>query len=286
MNDTEKKSDQPVVLVVVILILAVAATAWFLVSTLGHEDPTKLAAQLAAAPTDNVADSPRLLKFALNRGYEVYEANCASCHGTDMKGSAELHTPDMTDDFWLYGGVDIDTFKIAPSDIETTVRHGIHDLDDPKTRNLADMPPFGEAGRAGLPQKEKDELAEEKRPLLVNDEIKDLTAFILAVNHQPTDQAAAARGQDLYYGKAGCWDCHTYDLNGDGAIGSANLKLPQTWLYGTSKDKIFETIEMGRNGISPASEGKLSDIDIKAVALYVLGGKTRTTLQTKLTGGG
>jgi len=285
MSDASKK-QQPVVLPVIILILAVTAMGWFLLSLLGQEDETRLAAQLAATPTDSVANSPKLLRFALKRGHDFYEANCASCHGADMKGSAELHTPDMTDSFWLYGGKDIETFKIAPSDIEYTVRYGIHDLDVKGTRNLADMPPFGEAGRAGLPPAELEDLeVKEGRPRLTNEEIEDLTNFVLQVSHQHTDEAAAARGKALYFGKAGCWDCHTYDYNGDGSIGSANLTRPETWLYGSSHDKVFETIAMGRNGVSPSFGGKLSDADIKAVALYVLGGTTQSTLQTKLTGG-
>ncbi|HXZ67973.1 MAG TPA: c-type cytochrome [Alphaproteobacteria bacterium] len=286
MSDTPKKEQQPIVLPVIILILAVAAMGWFLSSLVGQEDEAKLATQLAATPTDSVANSPKLLRFALKRGHEVYEANCASCHGADMTGNAELHTPDMTDSFWLYGGKDIETFKIAPSDIEYTVRYGIHDLDVKETRNLADMPPFGEAGRAGLPPEELEDLeVKEGRPRLTNDELEDLTNFVLEVSRQPADEAAAGRGKELYFGKAGCWDCHTYDYNGDGSIGSANLTHPETWLYGSSHDKVFETIAMGRNGVSPAFEGRLSDADIKAVALYVLGGKTKSTLQTKLTGG-
>lgn len=286
VSDTQDKQEQPIALPVIILIAAIVAMGWFVFSLLNREDPANLEAQLAATPTDAVANSHQLLRFALARGKEVYEANCAGCHGADMKGSAEQHVPDMTDKFWLYGGVDIDAFKIAPSDIEYTVRYGIHDLDHKKTRNLADMPPFGEAGRAGLSQKELGELAEEQRPVLSADELNDLTSFILQASHQPTDEASAVRGKALYYGKAACWDCHTYDLNGDVSIGSANLTLPDTWLYGTSRDKIFETIQMGRNGVSPAFEGKLSDSDIKAVALYVLGGKVQTTLQTKLASGG
>ncbi len=285
MSEADDKGKPPIAPPIIILTLAVIGMAWFLAFLIGHESDTQLAAQLSATPTDTVVNSAQLLRFALKQGHEVYEANCASCHGADMKGSAEVHTPDMTDNVWLYGGADIETFKIAPSDIEFTVRHGIHDLGDPKTRNLADMPPYGAAGRADLPQKELDELAEEKRPLLSNDEITDLTSFILQVSHQSTDEASAARGKELYFGKAGCWDCHTYDYNGDDRIGSANLTRPDTWLYGTSRAKVFETIEMGRDGISPAFEGKLSDLDIKAVALYVLGGKTRATLQTKLSGG-
>ncbi|MDA0704592.1 MAG: cytochrome-c oxidase, cbb3-type subunit III, partial [Proteobacteria bacterium] len=37
-------------------------------------------------------------------GREIFEANCTACHGEDGKGSIELGAPDLTDDFWLYGG--------------------------------------------------------------------------------------------------------------------------------------------------------------------------------------
>ncbi len=37
-------------------------------------------------------------------GKEVFEKNCASCHGVDGKGNTDLGAPNLTDDFWLYGG--------------------------------------------------------------------------------------------------------------------------------------------------------------------------------------
>lgn len=40
----------------------------------------------------------------LAAGREVFEANCAACHGDEGKGMAEVGAPDLTDHVWLYGG--------------------------------------------------------------------------------------------------------------------------------------------------------------------------------------
>ena len=268
-------SGQPFWTPILVLVFGGALIIWLAVSAIsrGHEKEQneKLAEEFAETPIDSVSEDPALLRFAVARGARVYAANCASCHGADRKGIAAKHSPDLTDEFWLYGGDDLDTFKMHPSDIEKTIRVGIHDMANNKdTRNLADMPPFSEAGRVGLPQKEIDELNEEQRAILTPDEIGDLTEFVLKVSGQQADEARAERGKDLYLNKGGCFDCHTYDFKGDPAVGSTDLTLPQHWLYGSDRASVYQSIEMGRLGVSPAFEGKLSASDIKAVALYIL----------------
>ena len=37
-------------------------------------------------------------------GAAHFAEQCASCHGEDAKGLVELGAPDLTDDFWIYGG--------------------------------------------------------------------------------------------------------------------------------------------------------------------------------------
>ena len=41
---------------------------------------------------------------AVARGAEIFDAQCASCHGPEGKGSQDLGAPDLTDGIWLYGG--------------------------------------------------------------------------------------------------------------------------------------------------------------------------------------
>lgn len=49
-------------------------------------------------------------------GQTIFAANCASCHGDDGKGNADLGAPDLTDRNWIYGG--------DPQSIFTSVWHG------------------------------------------------------------------------------------------------------------------------------------------------------------------
>jgi len=41
---------------------------------------------------------------AVEAGRAVFAANCASCHGEEGKGNADVGAPDLTDRVWLYGG--------------------------------------------------------------------------------------------------------------------------------------------------------------------------------------
>lgn len=47
--------------------------------------------------------APAEAKSDLAKGKEVFEANCATCHGPDGKGNPELGAPNLTDGIWLYG---------------------------------------------------------------------------------------------------------------------------------------------------------------------------------------
>lgn len=49
-------------------------------------------------------------------GKEKFQTLCVACHGPDGKGNPMLGAPDLTDDYWLYGG--------STRVIETTIRDG------------------------------------------------------------------------------------------------------------------------------------------------------------------
>ncbi len=40
----------------------------------------------------------------IETGRAVFQANCATCHGEDARGKSEVGAPNLTDQYWLYGG--------------------------------------------------------------------------------------------------------------------------------------------------------------------------------------
>src|SRR5262245_366116 len=57
-------------------------------------------AELASVPVNDIAKSLRLNGGAMSLGKKVYAKACASCHGADLKGLPDQHTPDLTDAEW------------------------------------------------------------------------------------------------------------------------------------------------------------------------------------------
>jgi cytochrome c oxidase cbb3-type subunit 3 len=197
-----------------------------------------------------------LREEAQSAGAAVYAGHCASCHGADLKGASGSGAPDLTDEHWLFGGEDMDSLKVQPSDVEANIRFGIRaGKDDLRPASL--MPGW----------------QDEKSPshALSQTEVSDVADYVLSVSGQPHDLQAALRGRALFNGKGACWDCHADDAKGDNSIGVTDLTTPAAWLYGASRDEILASIVMGRSGVSPAFEGKLSDDEIKAVTVFVYG---------------
>ncbi len=42
--------------------------------------------------------------FSAAQGKALYEGVCVACHGVGGKGNTEMGAPDLSDDYWLYGG--------------------------------------------------------------------------------------------------------------------------------------------------------------------------------------
>src|SRR6185295_11858619 len=94
------------------------------------------AAPLASVATNDIAKNPEMLNVAMTAGKSLYDANCSACHGADLKGGGDKHTPDLTDNEWLYIGDDQDTGGVVhtAADVEKTVLLGIRAM--PKVTNL------------------------------------------------------------------------------------------------------------------------------------------------------
>ena len=215
-----------------------------------------LAAEAGPGPTSNQAwDDPALRSAAEARGAAVYAEQCASCHGADLKGAAGAHAPDLTDDYWLFGGEDLDTFQIHPSDVELTVRYGVRS-GHAKARELSSMPTW--------------QAIAAKSDGLSAADMDDVTEYVLHLSGQQADLGAALRGKNLFGGKATCFDCHASDAKGDSSIGATDLTRPATWVYGSDRAAIRASMVEGRAAEMPAFADVLSDRQIADVSIYVL----------------
>ena len=239
-----------------------ALVAWFLLPTwplgqtftkglLGIDQKTAVAADLATANTaragwtdalalagfDTIRADPDLMARALATAGPLYGQNCQACHGADGIGGPGF--PRLSDDIWLWGG--------TAEEIATTLRVGINSA-HPDT-HFAQMPAFG-----------RDEL-------LTHPEITVLTAYVqtLAEGVIVDDPSEGA----LLF-QTNCAGCHGEDARGVEGTGSPNL-TDADWVYGGDATSIRQTLIAGRQGQMPSWQSRLTEAEIRALALYVEG---------------
>ncbi|HMI19156.1 MAG TPA: c-type cytochrome [Sphingomonas sp.] len=239
--------------------IAVAALLLALVTALGiraHADHAQNT--VLRADPEAILPDPVMRETTLREGRTVFAAHCASCHGQDGKGDRQVGVPDLTDDDHLFGSGLV-------SEIEDIARYGIR-AHDSRGANLASMP--AHIGTV-LPPKGKSPPPQSSTPSLTPAQIEDVTQGLLWFTDHATDIAAARRGQKLFKGAAGCWDCHAGDAGGDPAIGAPALS-DSVWLYGDGgHDAIYQSIAYGRAGMSPAFDRILTAAQLRDVAVYV-----------------
>ncbi len=202
----------------------------------------QMAVRLLETDPDQVPQHADLVRYADALAKPAYAANCASCHGADMKGDQKKGAPNLSDNIWLYdfGGV---------GDIERTILYGIRS-GDAKARNITDMPPIG------------------RNMQLSPAEVRDAALFVINITRPQADQAAVARGSKLFQTKGVCYDCHSSDAAGNPDYGSPAF-TDTDWLYGGDYDTVYQSIYSGRHGVCPAWIDKLKPKVIRALAVYL-----------------
>jgi len=193
------------------------------------------AADLAALD----AESP-IYKYASARGAAVFRANCIQCHGAGANGGVGY--PNLKDDDWLWGG--------AQEDIYQTVKHGVRNTTDGDAR-YSEMPKFGE--------------------ILEAEQIGQVVEFVYSLSQSGADAALAAEGKVVF--EENCAACHGDEGKGDVSVGAPNL-ADALWLFGGDRATLTETVTNARFGVMPAWGQRLSEADVRSVAVYVhsLGG--------------
>lgn len=201
------------------------------------------AAGLEKASVEEIAKTPALAEIAKAVGKAAFGDNCAPCHGAGGVGAKGY--PSLVDDEWLWGG-DVETIRV-------TLNHGIRSTNDANTR-IGDMMAFGRTGT------------------LKKDEIDTVVDYVRSLSKLAGgEKFDEAKAKDLY--ATNCASCHGDDAKGNKDLGAPSL-VDAIWLYGSSRADVVETVTNGRAGVMPAWAGRLDDVTIKSLAVYVnsLGG--------------
>ncbi len=201
-----------------------------------REGQAKFRDAIGAKELAEIAADPELRRFAMAAGEASFGENCAGCHGRGAQGFKGY--PNLNDDEWIWGGT-------LPA-IYQTINFGIRSSHD-ETR-LSDMPKFGQ------------------EELLPENEIKDVASYVLSLSGKADDPEAAKRGQVTFAEQ--CAACHGENGKGNQELGAPNL-TDAIWLYGSRKEDVVESIHTGRGGVMPPWVGRLDDVTIKSLAVYV-----------------
>lgn len=201
-----------------------------------------LVAEIEATELSAILEDDTLLRFANAGGAAVYRNNCSTCRGAGAGGTLGAY-PSLLDDDWLWGG--------TVEDINQTIAHGVRWDADWDTR-LSQMPTFG-----------MDEL-------LPPEDIDAVAAYVLSLSGIEAE-GDLAKGAEIF--DLECSACHGAQGMGDPFLGAPNL-TDAIWLYGGTKEEVVHTINTAPAGVMPARVGRLTDAEIKQVAIYVhqLGG--------------
>lgn len=197
--------------------------------------------KLVAADLNAIASDPALEGYAKSAGAAVFKTFCAQCHGAGAAGVQNLGYPNLLDDDWLWGG-DMES-------IHTTITHGIRNTTDADAR-YSEMPKFGADG------------------LLDATQIGQVVEHVLSLSGQEHDATLAAAGATVFADN--CSSCHGAAGEGDRAQGAPKLS-DAVWLYGGTRETITESVTYARFGVMPNWNGRLSEDEIRAVAVYVHG---------------
>jgi cytochrome c oxidase cbb3-type subunit 3 len=198
------------------------------------------------ASFEEIMKDNNLMNYAQLSGQSIFQNNCAVCHGAG--GGGNKGYPNLTAGAWLWGG------KIE--DIQQTITYGIRN-GNPDARD-SQMPAFG------------------KDKLLSADDVKLMAQYVMYIaksdQEKKQEQNLDLKRADEVF-QANCASCHGANGKGNYIAGAPNL-TDAIWLYGGDFKTIYDVIYNGRAGNMPVWKEKLTDSEIKSVAVYVhqLGG--------------
>lgn len=195
--------------------------------------------RIETADFADIQSDPQLMAFVRETGRALFGDKCAACHGRNARGGRGF--PNLTTTSWLWGG--------DPAAIAETIRVGINSA-HPETR-VSQMLAFGRDG------------------MISRDDVDNVVAFVRSLSYQAADASAdqIAAGKAVF--AANCASCHGDEGTGKTDAGAPNL-TDKFWIYGGDLQSIYTTVWNGRQGHMPTWESRLSPVERKILALYLV----------------
>jgi len=201
--------------------------------------------RFVSTPINEASTDPEFQKIVNHSGPALFSDNCAMCHG--QQGEGRPGFPRLNDQAWLWGG--------TAEDILKTLRVGIN-VGGAGSR-VAQMPAFGATN------------------LLDAESLNNVSVYVQSLSNQSIGNGARAdevtalrKGRAVF--EKNCAACHGADAGGNMALGAPNLSDGYS-IYGADHQSIMQTLNDGRAGYMPAWSERLSDVQLRILALYVAG---------------
>lgn len=188
---------------------------------------------------EEIQADPQLMTVVRENGPALFGDNCAVCHGTGATGGPGY--PNLAAAPWLWGGDEANLLE--------TLRVGINSS-HPETR-YSDMLAFG------------------RDKMLERADVTRLATYVQSLSRPELRLDAESQGAAEQLFADNCTGCHGEDARGNKDLGAPDL-TDAFWIYGGETEEIRASIHGGRRGQMPAWEGKLSEVQRKLLALYIL----------------
>lgn len=247
-------------------------------------------------------------KQKIERGEQLYEQNCATCHGDDGQGLANISMAGTDQTFqttnfqqaeYKYGG--------GPIQIYNTITFGLEEALPPSERPgaTASEGAATSAAQAGgrqipthpvypqLQYQSRWDIVHYVRSLGPTDDLEDPRPLVQkaeeraqkgvcdpSIRSQVTERMEMRGDEQLELGKEvyaqNCASCHGDEGAGDGPAAGALNPAPRNftvtdveWTNGSSQLAIYNTLQNGIEGTSMASYANLPDEELWALVHYV-----------------
>lgn len=203
-------------------------------------DRSQWTKRIAAESYGQIQADPALMKIVRDSGRALFGDNCAACHGADARGTKGY--PNLIATSLMWGA--------TAEAIADTIRIGVNSAH--KDSRVSQMLAFG------------------RMQTISRDEALNVVAYVRSLSNPNADGAskeALAAGKGVF--EKNCVSCHGAEGKGNADVGGPDL-TDNVWIYGGDAASIYDTVWNGRQGRMPTWENRLSDVDRKILALYLV----------------